>query len=598
MAAIQFGGVSSGFDPKTIITALMDAERQPLLRLQSRATVLTARRSAFGTLETAVRDLLVKAQAFTLGSAGSARSVTSADPLRLTAVANSAAIPGQYSVSVDRLATSTKATSTTALGTAITDATATGLMSALPLPGTVTAGRIGLVVDGTIVTLTVGDPSSTSLKTVIDAIADAVQTQARVTDPGATVTASIVANKVRFTVAGAAGDHDVRFGVGGDTSTALALFGLAGQRVANFGIGATTIDGTSLLGVTQATVALDSAGLTGLASTATGVLTINGVAISYDTTVDSLNTVLTRINDSDAGVIASVDRTNDRIVLARKAAGATAIEIRDTNGTLGTALALAPGTTNAQVIGQTAQITIDGSRVVTSDTNTVTGAIDGVVLTLLDRTSSAATLTVGVDGAAIQRSVTDLVTSYNALADTVDKLAKQAPGATPGPLAGDPGVRELALSIRSLLLAMSPSAASSSLRSLGDLGVNSGALGAKPGSTTRLSLDAAKLTAALGSNPSAVASLLGAGGGIIGPIIDRLKAVTGVGGVVQAGQAGADSELRTNSQAQARLQQRLDLRQAALDRKFTALEISLSRLQSQQASIGAQVSSLSGNSRG
>ena len=325
MPDIQFGGVSSGLDTQGIISALLNAESQPLLRLQTRATALATRRTAFGMLESAVLDLLARTQAFTLMSAGSARSATAADPLKFTAVAGSAAIPGRYTVAVDRLATSTKATSTAAVGTAITDASATGFMTTLPLPGAVTAGTVGLVVDGTIVTATVGDPATTSLRSVTDAIAGAIQARAQATDAGATVTSSIVGNMVRFTVSGAVAPHDIRFGVGGDTSNALALFGLAGQHVADFGTGTTAITGTNLLGVTQLSAVLDSAGLGGLASTTTGVITVNGVAIDYDTTVDSLNTVLTRISNSDAGVTASVDRTNDRIVLARKAAGATAI---------------------------------------------------------------------------------------------------------------------------------------------------------------------------------------------------------------------------------------------------------------------------------
>lgn len=596
MPSLQFNGVSSGLNTKAIISVLMGGERMPLVRLQTRASQLSSRRSALGTFGTSVRELLAKVQAFTLTSAGSARSATSADLNRFTAVAGSAAVPGQYKVSVDRLATSTKATSTAALGTAISDATATGFMSALPLPGTVTAGQVGIVVDGTIVNATIGAPATTSLRGAIDAMAAAIQGQVQTTDAGATVTASIVANKIRFTVAGAAGAHDIHFGVASDTSNALTLFGLAGQRIANFGTGTATISGTTLLGVAQTTVALDTAGLTGLTSTATGVLTINGTAIAYDTTTESLNTILARINNSDAGVIASVDRTNDRIVLARKSAGATALAITDTSGTLGAALKLAPGTTNAQVIGQTAQVTIDGTRVVTSDTNTVTNAIDGVTLTLLDTTVSQTTLTVGVDSTAIAKSLNDLVTAYNGLADTIDKFTTHARGAAAGPLEGDAGVRDLALSARALLMGISSSLTGGTVRSLADLGVSSGAVGAKPGSTTRLSLDPAKLAIALANNPTGVATLLGTTGGIMTAVGDRLKTITAVDGIVTQGQASIDRELLTNTAAQTGVQVRIDLKEKGLERKFAALEVALAKLQSQQASVGAQVGSLYNNS--
>lgn len=47
-----------------------------------------------------------------------------------------------------------------------------------------------------------------------------------------------------------------------------------------------------------------------------GEIKINGVSISIDPATDSLDDVVSRINDSGAGVTASVDRTGDRLVLS------------------------------------------------------------------------------------------------------------------------------------------------------------------------------------------------------------------------------------------------------------------------------------------
>jgi flagellar hook-associated protein 2 len=365
------------------------------------------------------------------------------------------------------------------------------------------------------------------------------------------------------------------------------MFGAAGQHVATFGLGTTTISGTARLGVTPATVKLDAAGLTGLASTTTGTLTINGVGIAYDSTVDSLNTVLTRINNSQAGVVASVDRTNDRIVITRRTAGAGAISIVDTAGSLGAALKLSPGTTTGQVIGQGAQVTVDG-RVVTSDTNTVTTAIDGVTLNLMDLSSGASTLTVGVNTDAVQKALSDLVASYNALADTLDTVTANVPGGTSGALRGDSTVASLALSLRSLIITPG-SGLSGSLSSLGDLGVNSGAIGSKSGTTSRLNLDVEKLSAALASNPTRVAYLLSSTGGIMGPLQARIKALTGFGGLVESGKSEMDAEVHANSATQAQVQERIDLKKAILEAKFAALEATLSQLQGQGSQVTQQV---------
>jgi flagellar hook-associated protein 2 len=579
--------LASNLDTKSIISALMQADQQPLVRLQRRATTLTAQQTAYGTLNTALMDYLAKVQAFTMTSAGSARSATSADTSSLTATASSAAVPAQYHVSVDAIATSTRATSTGAIGAAVTNAAQA--LSALPMPGTATAGQIGFVIDGEMLSVTVGNPAVTTLQSVLDSVATAIQGKT-----GGTVTGSIVANRIQFSISGAGADHDVRFGLGSDTSNLLTLTGLSGTHVAQFGPTTGTLTGTALVGVVQAGGKLDSAGLTGLASTTTGVLTINGKQIAYNTTVDSLSTVLARINASQAGVVASLDRTGDHVVISNKASGPKAIDIADTAGTLGAALKLAPGTTNAQVIGQSAQVTVDG-RTVVSESNDVSTAIDGLTLHLLDQSTGTFALTVGVDSAAIQDSLQALVTSYNSLADTVDSLTTHAQGQPAAPLEGDSTAETLGFSIRTMMMSIAPGL-SGSIQSLADVGVNSGAVGAKPGTTSRLQLDTSKLSAALASDPVSVAQLLGSAGGITGPIVDRLKSLTKYGGFINSNVASIDDELRRNATDQTDAQARLDAKQATLEAKFANLEALLSQLQSQGSQVSAQVNAFNAKS--
>jgi flagellar hook-associated protein 2 len=586
MASIQFSGVASGLDTAGIIKAMLDVQRQPLVRLQNRMTLMKSRKAAYTDLGTALSGLLAKAQAFTLTSAGSARTATYATSSQMTAVANSQATPGQYQVSIDRLATSTRATSIAAVGTAIDDASAAGFMSTLALPGTVTAGLVGMVVDGVVIKATIGSPATTSLADAGAAIATAIQTQLQATtDPAATVTASIVANHLEFSVTGAAGGHDLRFGVAGDTSNFLAVSGLAGVHATTLA-GTSAVAGTAALGVVRTVTALDAAGLTGLASTTTGVITVNGTAVAYDTTVDSLGTILTRINNSAAGVVATVDRTTDKIIVSRKTSGAAALDIQDTSGTLAAALNLAPGTTNAQVIGQTSQVTV-GIKVVTSDSNIVSNAIDGVTLTLLNVSTSQATLTVGVDATTISTAMSDLVASYNALADKLDTLTTHAVGEPVAILQGESVVNGLGLSLRSALMTIG-FGFTGSIRSLADLGVSTGSVGAKPGTTTRLQLDATKLLAAIADDPTAVGRLLSAADGVIAPIAARLKQLTGSDGPIVAASNGIASESRQNALDQTRLQARIDLRSAALEAKFAALESTLSKLQGQLSQVQAQ----------
>ncbi len=721
MSTIQFGGVVSGLNTQSIIDALMSVEQQPLTALQTKEANLTAEQTAYGQLGSSLDNVISAIKAFTTTSVGASRLASSSDTSVFTASASPSAAVGQYQISVDRLATATQATSTSALASALTgsvdtsqnlssllgtpitagqmtmtidgaavqvavgdptttslqsligsittalqtqlrtsDATATvnanvvgghiqlvisgagaahtiafgdpgdtsnaasalGLdsqgvagatnptitgtayladptLASLNLPGSISAGQISAVVDGVIVHYTVGDPAHTTLQQLMAGFGSAIQTQLQAggvnaaADPAAKVSVSVVGNRLQVAVSGAAANHSLSFGAASDTSNALGILGIAGQSVAN--AANPTIAGTSSVGVVRTTSALDQAGLTGLTSTKTGVLTINGVAINYDTTADSLSTVVSRINNSTAGVIASIDRTNDRLVITRKDTGALAMDIEDTSGTLGAALGLAPGTTNAQQIGKTAQVTVNGQTVV-SASNSVSNAIDGVTLNLVSQSPANATetLTIGVDNSSITNAIQAFVSAFNSLGDTLDKLTAQTPGTpgqpgTSGPLASDPTAQTMFLDLRSSLLSAVPGF-SGTISSLGDIGISTGAIGAAVGSTTRLQLDTTKLTSALNSDPNAVARLLDDATGALKPVLDQLTTYESPGDTnsyIQSNTSGLQSEIRDLQQQQYDMQDSINAYQAALEAKYATMEATLAMLQSQSSQIAA-----------
>lgn len=591
MTAIQFGGLASGLDTTAMIDALMGAQKLGLIRLQNTQAGYGTTKTAYDKLSTALQDFLAKSKAFTVLGAGSGRSATSSDLSAFTASAGTTATTGQYRISVDRLASATRAASMTAVGGAITSGSADAFMSTLPLAGTVTAGDVAIVVDGTIVHATIGAPGSTSLNAALKSIADAIQAKLNVTEPSATVTASIVGNKVEFSTT-STNVHSLLFGAGGQTSNALSVFGLAGESSSTFTNVADFV-GTGSLGVVRSTVAVGAAGLTGLTTTTTGKVQINGVAISYDTAVDSLGTILSRINASTAGVTATIDRANDRIVLTNKTAGSSAIDIEDlvgtdgVQGTLAAALNLFPGTTTAQTIGQTAQITVDGQTYV-SDTNHVTNAIDGVAIDLVDQTVGTRTLTVGVDRTKVVSALKDFITSFNALSDLLDAqtAVPLSKGATAGPLAGEAGLRGLTQSLRTLITGVA-SGMTGAIRSMGDIGVSTGPVGSAAKTTNRLILNEDALGKALDADPSRVADLLGASSGIMAPLVQRLTDITAKDGMIDTRLKGlASATTRIIAQENA-YQDRLDQKQATLEAKFARLEATLAQLHNVSASLTA-----------
>jgi flagellar hook-associated protein 2 len=559
----------------------MQAEKAPLTRLLAQKSTLTSRQTAIGDVRTAFADLLAKLRVFTDRRVAASMIATSSTPASLTASATTAAVAATHQVTVTHLATATVARSTAPVGVAVTDGSV--MLADLPLPGSITSGQVGIAVDGTIVRVAVGDPATTSLDDLGGAIAAAIGAEIARTDPGATVSHAIVDNRIQLAVAGGSGTHAVSFGTGSDTSNALRILGLAATSATV--TAGSTVTGSSLLGVVRANALLADAFP---AAGAAGTLTINGTAVAWDAATDTLATVLSRINAASTGVVASIDRATDRVVLSARTPGAVAIDIADTAGGLAAALGLGPGTTGAQALGTNATVVVDGTTY-TSPTNQVTNAIDGVTLNLLAETTGPLTLTVGGDRASLTTALKDLVASFNAASDLVAKHTANVAGTTPAVLAGDSTVTGLLASVRSLVF--SPAAVTGPYTSLGSIGLSTGAIGSKAGSTARLQLDETKLAAALDANSAAVAELLGSATGALAPMVARINAIAGSTGVLYQRQQSMTEQLASLARQQATLEDRMAARKAALEKKYAAMEATLSGLQALGAQLSAQSSS-------
>ena len=158
-STFQFTGAISGLDTQSIIAALLQAEKAPLTVIANTRTALQAQQKAWTTLRTQLETLQTAVKALATGGSAAARSASSSNAGVLSAAGLSGAMAGVYQVTVNHLATSTKAVSTASIGTAITGADLDTSLSALRLPGFVTAGSMGIVVDGTIVSVAIGDPT-------------------------------------------------------------------------------------------------------------------------------------------------------------------------------------------------------------------------------------------------------------------------------------------------------------------------------------------------------------------------------------------------------------------------------------------------------
>jgi len=296
-------------------------------------------------------------------------------------------------------------------------------------------------------------------------------------------------------------------------ATVLTATAAAGTSLGTYSVSilqastATKLNGGTNIsnGTLNVTATLNSSGLSTTVSPSTGNFSINGTAISYDTSVDSVNSIISQINSSAAGVLASYDSVNDRMILTNKNNGPTAISVSDNSGNLGFALGLTSGTSTT--LGQSAQIQINGGATLSSNDDIFTDAETGITgLTLtLKKGSGTAQVTVASDTASIRTAFDSFVTAYN---DVVDFTTKQSAISGPetakvtGPFSGDQSVQFFQRSLRETVGARF-NGQPEGYESLISIGV--GTTGRSPDISV---FDGDKLSKAFTDNPSSAKTLL------------------------------------------------------------------------------------------
>jgi hypothetical protein len=252
------------------------------------------------------------------------------------------------------------------------------------------------------------DAANDSLQGVID----------RINGSGARVTASFDPATLRVTLQDQFDSEDL-VSVGNDTSGFLAAAGLdaaATQR------GNLPDDQQVLAKTTQ------------FAGVASGLLTVNGASINVDRGVDTLQSVLARINASGAGVAAAYDASSDRVSLTTNGRSEDAISIDDATG-FAAAAGLASANTvrgnvrdDQQVLAKTTQFsgvtsgsfTVDGVRIdVDAGADSVQAIVDRI-------NASGARVTAALDAATDRLVLTDTFNSEAPVqvgADTTGFLA-------------------------------------------------------------------------------------------------------------------------------------------------------------------------------
>ena len=248
---------------------------------------------------------------------------------------------------------------------------------------------------------------------------------------------------------------------------------------------------------------------------------------------NTLDGIASAVNKANTGVNAAVvyDGTGYRLTLTGTSTGANSAFSVTTSGATGSLANLSyssgssggSGMTLSQA-AQNAGVSINGLAV-TSASNTISGAIPGVSLNLL-QASGSTTLQVSASNSAFVGAVQSFTTAFNQTMGTINQLtAYNAQAGSGGPLLGDASVQGLRTQLLNLISGQGVGVASgSAYNSLGSVG-----LGLTSSGT--ISLNTSTLSTALNSDFNSVAGLFGQ----VGSTSNANVQYVGAGSSTQAG---------------------------------------------------------------
>jgi flagellar hook-associated protein 2 len=198
-----------------------------------------------------------------------------------------------------------------------------------------------------------------------------------------------------------------------------------------------------------------------------GTLTVNGKTITIDSTNNTLGSLANAINSGSYGVSANVitDSSGSRLSLVSQTSGSS--------GSISISSSLADANTSTAVTfsqtqpGADAQLKVDGVSV-TSASNTVTNAIQGVTFQLLSANPSEnIQVEITNDNSAVESALNTFVTGYSKVIQDLNTQEGNDSNGNPEPLFGNPTIATLQQSLQSALTFLQPANAMASTSTIG-----------------------------------------------------------------------------------------------------------------------------------
>lgn len=569
-SGLTISGLGSGIDYDSWITKLVAVKQAKIDDVSSQVKSIQKKETTLSGLKTNYSNLLDKIKAFTDAYSTSnvfkKKTATSSSDA-VSATVTSSATAQDLKVTVSSLATATVAKSTDTIAAAITGATKLSDMA----EGAITDGTFSVYKDGTKYSFNI-DKTTT--------LGDLLTNITNTTGLAATVSAD---GKVSI---GEGSASTVVVGSNGDSSNISKVLSLVKNVDGHY-------SSSKSIFSTDTTKALTSTSFAKGAITA-GTFTIGSAQFTIDgtTTMDDLINTINK--NKDAGVTASWDSNAGKLVLTASDQGAININVEAGTSNFTDIM----GLTNAgslvagsQELGTNAVLSINGTTI-TSASNTVTSDVTGIAgltLTLNDKTTSTANISIIADSDALKTAVTDFVSAFNVVMTQTDSATGKN-----GTLNGESVLNMFKNSVRGDVTRSTTN--TGNFKTLADIGITTGSIGSSVSANTNmLSVDTEKLLAAMQSDPDSVKKLLvgdDGSSGVLGTIQTTLSgSLDATKGFFVKKNSAYENQIDKLNDKIEKMNDDLERYQKQLEVKFSAMDKLISSLQSQ----AQQMDSLLGN---
>lgn len=582
---ISFSGLVSGLDTSSWVEAFVSVKQQKVTALQKEAATFTTTKATLTDTRSTVSSLRSALEKLTDAKFGgvfdlfSQNSVKSSNEEIFTAIADSTARKQNYDISVQQLATYSKAVSREPASSVADETT---LLKNLG----VKAGTFTAYVNGHKNTVTITEDDT--LGDLSDRLA-AFGVATNVDENGVLTFSAVNA------------EDSIHIGATTDTSNLTSLVGLERQE-----------DGTykSTSSVYKASVSslltAEDAGFNTVIKAGTFTIGNAEFTIGENTTLSSL---ISEINNrDDAQAYAYWDDATGKLSITSTKEGASYINIEAGTSNFTDVMGFTTSEwdedgnllasrmyTDTQTLGQNAIFTVNGTQM-TSTSNTVTAdisRIQGVTLTLNRANTEEdgqTTLKVSQDTDGLVDALKSFVTAYNNFVDKIDTVT--ASGAD---LHGESSLTSLKNTVRSYALGANESNGGA-FKLLSDIGISTSSadssnLGAD---TNSLSFDEDKFLKALQENPESVKALLSGDNSIFGMMEDTVEqSLKATVGFFDVKTTTLDNDIKKVNEKVTRQNKNIATYKAQLEKKFSAMENMIASMQQNYSSFLNYTSSTS-----